>query len=423
VLPESKTRAPIDVVVSMDISGSMGSYNKLNLCKTTCEILVGELGHEDQFGLTVFSTNVRVVFPLQKMNEVNKTRALSCIKALKTEGQTNLSGGLTCAINELQGSAQKNEVRSIMLLTDGHANQGVTDPESIVRLTKTCLAPTPNVSVNVFGYGCDHNADLLRSISEASVTKGSYYFVESNDDVSSAFGDCLGGLLSVAAQNIIVKIKGMGINALHDNAVKISADTYEVNLGDMFAEESKDILIEVENLGSGNQHEIEAMVSYVDIFSMKPTVTDTVVGIIARPEGAEIGPLNGYVSLQIMRVHVAKAMTEANVLGQQGNMDAGKKKINEMILKISQLKASFKPTEAEQAVINNFEKDLNEALKTLSTSVAEYQFRGSKNMYSKVQTHSCQRSNEASEAHENLYRGSTKSAMACRMKKIMKGAN
>ena len=42
-LPDQNSRAPIDVVVAMDISGSMSSNNKLNLCKKTCEILVNEL--------------------------------------------------------------------------------------------------------------------------------------------------------------------------------------------------------------------------------------------------------------------------------------------------------------------------------------------------------------------------------------------
>ena len=415
-LPDTKARAPIDVVVAMDISGSMSSNNKLNLCKKTCEILVNELGNDDQFGLSLFSTNVRVAFPLQKMNATNKGRALAVIAAIRTEGQTNLSGGLTSAIGELQGSTSKNEVRSIMLLTDGHANQGVTEPRAVIDLTKACLASTPNISVNVFGYGCDHNAELLRKISEASVTKGSYYFIESNDNVSSAFGDCLGGLMSVAAQNITITISGENIKVLYDTVVTKSTGTYEINLGDMFAEESKDVVVEVENLGDGDQHEITAIVSYIDIFSMRPVKAEPESGVILRPKGTEVAPTNSHVALQIMRITVAKAMAEANLLGQRGDMAGGRQIITQQLAAIASLSASFKPTEADQLVINSFLSDLNEAIATMNTSVQEYAYRGSKNMCKKMQGHAMQRSNEESEETENLYRGSAKSAMACKMK-------
>ena len=386
----------------------MGSNNKLNLCKKTCEILVNELGNDDQFGLTVFSTNVRVAFPLQKMNATNKARALTVITAIRTEGQTNLSGGLTSAIGELQGSTSKNEVRSIMLLTDGHANQGVTDPQAIIALTKACLASTPSISVNVFGYGCDHNAELLRNISEASVTKGSYYFIESNDNVSSAFGDCLGGLMSVAAQNIMLTISGKNIKVLSDNAVTKSTDTYEINVGDMFAEESKDIVVEVENLGDGDQHEITAIVKYIDIFSMRPVKTEPVSGVILRLEGIEIAPTNNHVALQIMRISVAKAMAQANVLGQRGDMAGGRNIITQQLAAIASLSASFKPTETDQHFINSFLADLNQANTTMTTSVQEYAYRGSKNMCKKMQEHSMQRCNEEDEATPSVYRGAAK---------------
>ena len=396
----------------------MSSNNKLNLCKKTCEILVNELGNDDQFGLTVFATNVRVAFPLQKMNATNKGRALAVIAAIRTEGQTNLSGGLTSAIGELQGSTSKNEVRSIMLLTDGHANQGVTDPQAIVDLTKACLVSTPNITVNVFGYGCDHNAELLRKVSEAPITKGSYYFIESNDNVSSAFGDCLGGLMSVAAQNITVTISGENIKVLCDNVVTKSSGTYEINLGDMFAEEIKDIVVEVENLGDGDQHEITATVSYIDIFSMRPVKAEPESGVILRPKGTEVAPTNSHVALQIMRISVAKAMSEANILGQRGDMAGGRQVITRQLAAIASLSASFKPTEADQLVINTFVSDLNQAIATMNTSVDEYAYRGSKNMCSKMQEHTAQRSNLASENDWSAYRGGRKMAMATKMKKM-----
>ena len=136
-----------------------------------------------------------------------------------------------------------------MLLTDGHANRGVSDPEGIVNLLKGCLDATgsENIAVSTFGYGFDHQADLLKRISEGSATTGSYYFIESSDDVSSAFGDCLGGLLSVAAQNIRLTVQASAgaLNVKHANAKQTNPSKWTVEAGDIFAEEVKDVVIEV----------------------------------------------------------------------------------------------------------------------------------------------------------------------------------
>jgi hypothetical protein len=55
------------------------------------------------------------------------------------------------------------------------------------------------VSMLCFGYGSDHNAAILRDIASATET-GSYYYVKDDRDVGSAFGDAMGGILSVVAQ-------------------------------------------------------------------------------------------------------------------------------------------------------------------------------------------------------------------------------
>ena len=111
-------------------------------------------------------------------------------------------------VEELKKGApgDSNEVKSLMLLTDGLANHGITDSAAIVKMLQSAL-DSPGMeqaSVFTFGYGADHNQDMLRAISDAG--RGVYYFVDEIDDVPTAFADCLGGLLSVVGQNIKLRI-------------------------------------------------------------------------------------------------------------------------------------------------------------------------------------------------------------------------
>jgi hypothetical protein len=64
------------------------------------------------------------------------------------------------------------------------------------------VAPMPRLNVFTFGYGADHSAEALTGIAEAG--RGVYYFLETTEQVATAFGDCLGGLVSVVAQNVQV---------------------------------------------------------------------------------------------------------------------------------------------------------------------------------------------------------------------------
>ena len=48
------------------------------------------------------------------------------------------------------------------------------------------------------GYGAEHDPDMLHAIANAG--GGLFYYIENKDNIPDSFCDCLGGLLSVAAQ-------------------------------------------------------------------------------------------------------------------------------------------------------------------------------------------------------------------------------
>ena len=54
------------------------------------------------------------------------------------------------------------------------------------------------ICVFTMGYGEDHDPDTLHAIADAG--KGIFYYIENKDNIPDSFCDCLGGLLSVAAQ-------------------------------------------------------------------------------------------------------------------------------------------------------------------------------------------------------------------------------
>src|SRR6476619_4244078 len=88
-------------------------------------------------------------------------------------------------------------------MTDGLANVGSTYPAPLVGLCANGLES--GITTSTIGFGEDYDEELLRSMAEAG--GGHSYYIENPDQAPGVFEEEIEGLLSLAAQNIEVKIK------------------------------------------------------------------------------------------------------------------------------------------------------------------------------------------------------------------------
>merc|ERR1712061_322284 len=108
-------------------------------------------------------------------------------------------------------------------------------------------------TVSTFGFGSDHSEDLLHKLAETG--GGVYCYVENEDKIGEAFGEALGGLLSVTHQNIQLSLElreGVGPRKAYTKyevqgprPSNEGVSVLTIDLGDIYAEEQRDILIEL----------------------------------------------------------------------------------------------------------------------------------------------------------------------------------
>lgn len=403
-------RKPVDIVVVLDRSGSMAGQ-KLDLCKKTIQFLMSELSPFDRLGLVTYDTNVRTEFGLMKMDERGKGLTERTLKKIRAGNCTNLSGGLMEGIEEVQkptrsDTQEPNPVRSVLILTDGLANSGMTKTQGIVNLAKGILEP--NVSIFTFGYGSDHNVDMLRAISE--VGSGVYYFVQNVDGVSLAFADCLGGILSVVAQNI--KVECFGKNGCTIRSIKTRKPTkavipnrhYEVELGDLYGEEERDVLIEVSMPPLINETlEFEALECKVRYANVLDSSLDQLEarGVVRRAN--KVLPSdkvpNSQITQQRNRIIAAEAMERASVEAERGRLAEGIT-ILQQAMETMTVQMNYLTVEDSVSAAVLIE-DLKECKGTLSNRFV-YKTRGKMRMKAKLQTHWNQRSNDAELAEAQI---------------------
>ena len=152
----------------LDVSGSM--QGKLHTLANGVAQALGQMSPNDRFRVVTFNNSAREVIPWTVATAQNAQGAIATIKSLTSSGGTNLYDGMTLGLKDLNAD----RATSVVLVTDGVANQGIVQPAAFHQLLQ-------KVDVRVFGFlmGNSANWPLMRTIADAS---GGFYAGVSNDD-------------------------------------------------------------------------------------------------------------------------------------------------------------------------------------------------------------------------------------------------
>ena len=202
---ESETTTDgIDIVLSMDISGTMLARDFKPDRLTAAKRLAAEFVAErrgDRIAVVAFAGEAFTQAPLTSDQATVETM-LSRLRSGVVEDGTAIGNGLATAVNRLRESSAKSKV--IILLTDGVNNRGQVSPLMAAEIARDMgikvytigvgtrgRAPYP--AVDIFGNQTTVMADveideeLLREI--ASMTGGKYYRAVDNDALRAIYDE------------------------------------------------------------------------------------------------------------------------------------------------------------------------------------------------------------------------------------------
>ena len=221
-------RIPVHTIILLDTSGSMNFNSKLKNVKKSLYYILKFL-QNDYLSLISFSDTSEILLENTRITPDQTAMLHFTIDKMTAENGTNLSAALLNAHTILQRNTSIVKT-GIIILTDGHANEGITKSEDLLNIISTIP-----VSITTIAYGEDHNADLLKDIAVNS--GGSYNMVNNLEQVGSVFGDILGGLKTCILQNILVKHT---MSSLSPYPTKAGV----MNIGDIYAESETVLLFE-----------------------------------------------------------------------------------------------------------------------------------------------------------------------------------
>lgn len=215
-------RRPLSLTLSIDTSSSMDGV-PLHLATSACQTLARSLQEGDILSIVTWNTSKSVLLDSWPINKaasgdgelVDAQVDLMCTQ-LEASGATDLHLGLVSAIELADRNAAPDRVSRIILFSDGRANAGFADVETIAeRARRTTGDEVLFMGVGV-GTAVTYRDSLMDIVTDAG--KGAYIFLDSDAEAQKAFGPQLLRQVDIAAKAVSVAMwlpHGMGITQYH----------------------------------------------------------------------------------------------------------------------------------------------------------------------------------------------------------------
>jgi len=317
--PRKTERPPVNLAIVLDRSGSM-TGQKLAKAKDAAIEALRHLGAGDVFSVVVYDHNVETVVPAQSAKNVEWIEGR--IRGIRSGGNTALFGGVSQGAAEVRRNLEGKYVHRIILLSDGLANVGPSNPEDLGRLGAALLKE--GISVTTVGVGMDYNEDLMTQLSQNS--DGNAYFVESSRDLPRIFAKELGDVLSIVAKqvNLIIECpNGVRPVKIIGRDGRINGPEVELSMNQLYGGQEKYALVEVEISGGRDGQNIDiakARVSYENPFTQKQEASS---GQVSARFSQDMNEVDRSVNIEVQREHQlnlnALAQEKAISLSDQGH--------------------------------------------------------------------------------------------------------
>ncbi len=164
-----RAKKPVDLVVVMDISGSMRG-EKITAARSSLMEFINLLDNRDRLEIILFNNELIMVTPLSSLGE-KRDDVLRRVAGVTEGGDTRLYDAIQMAYDDLIEQGDRRHIRAIVALTDGN------DTASSIRL-EALMGSVGDLSeggnaTKVFTIAFGDNADrpILRRISEATGAK------------------------------------------------------------------------------------------------------------------------------------------------------------------------------------------------------------------------------------------------------------
>lgn len=194
-------RPCLNVGLAIDHSGSMNGL-PLQRALQAGEHLITRLEETDYLSLVAFNSGVSVLSGCGMVGPDPRSLIIELLR-LQACGGTALHQGWLEGCHQTEKGAGIGKLSRVLLLSDGEANQGLTNPARIA--AQVAEWQRRGITTSTIGLGEGYNEDLLSAMARAG--NGSFYHVRTPEDIVSTFQVELQGMALTFGQAVSLGIE------------------------------------------------------------------------------------------------------------------------------------------------------------------------------------------------------------------------
>ena len=270
-----------NLVFLIDVSGSMGSYDKLPLLKSAFSNLVGRLTEDDVVSIVTYSGREAVVLEGCPGNQ--SERIMAAINGLTANGSTNGQAGMQKAYQIAERYMIEGGNNRIIMASDGDLNVGITSEEELKSFIEG--KRDAGVYLSVLGFGTGNYKD---SKMEALADNGNgvYYYIDGESEAERVLGSDLFSMLYTVAKDVKLQIT---FDPQYISSYRLIGYENRILSEEDYEDDTKD----AGDVGAGHQ----VTVCYELTLAEGARETDAPwmeLGVRYKPQGSDVSVPNNY---------------------------------------------------------------------------------------------------------------------------------
>jgi Ca-activated chloride channel family protein len=192
----------------IDRSGSM-SGERIAQAREAAIMAIKRLDDKDIASLVIFDDKVDVPVPAQTVADHNYF--IDRILQVAARGNTAIYAGVNAGAAEVRKFKDPHRLNRVVLMSDGQANVGPSQPNDFAALGRKLLAE--GISVSTIGLGADYNEDLMLQLARAA--DGNHAFAGAPTDLIQIFNREFDDVLASCAQMVSIDVElAPGVHAV-----------------------------------------------------------------------------------------------------------------------------------------------------------------------------------------------------------------
>ena len=197
----AEQRPACNLVLLVDVSGSMRSADKLPLLQGSLAKLAAQLRSDDTIAICTYAGGAGVV--LEPTGGDERDAIVDAIYSLSAGGSTRGSAGIRLAYEMAFRNLMKDGINRVMLATDGDFNVGTTSTAQLVDMVAARAAE--GVELTVLGFGISGRDDMLEAVTGSG--DGAYASIDSPAEAEKVLVEGLTGTLVTVARDAKIQVE------------------------------------------------------------------------------------------------------------------------------------------------------------------------------------------------------------------------